>query len=309
MCLINYGSDIYRYIKYSQIGKNKLNNIQLRDKIIAASHVIEKGLSLKNPRPGFGKEKIETLKKLIKDLEDRDINERKSFAYRNAVGVLNAYQGLQSTHNQAINASGISDKNEYNNPSTLGGVIRYDRNSYQKLAYDNTQSSIASRYSLRQFSEEPIDEETILKAVQLSPKTPSVCNRQSWRVFWAKSPDAKKTIRLLQNGNRGFGEQADSFLVITTDLHSFFGIEERNQSFIDGGMFAMTLLMALHSMGVGTCALNWTTQAKKDRDLRKKLEIPKSLNIIAIIAIGSIPENFTIAKSERKPLDEILHSR
>ena len=40
----------------------------------------------------------------------------------------------------------------------------------------------ASRYSVRQFAEEPVPLALIETAVRLAQKTPSVCNRQSGRV-------------------------------------------------------------------------------------------------------------------------------
>jgi hypothetical protein len=53
----NYLYDFRRFIKYS-LWNNKIGDEKtLQAKILLQTHIIEKGLSLKNPRPDYGKEK------------------------------------------------------------------------------------------------------------------------------------------------------------------------------------------------------------------------------------------------------------
>ena len=58
---------------------------------------------------------------------------------------------------------------------------------------------------------------------------PSACNRQYVRVHSVGDIEMKKAILSLQNGNRGFGENADKLLVVTAD-HQTGGL-----SILDGG--------------------------------------------------------------------------
>ena len=305
LCVKNYGSDIVRYMKYSQIGKTTLADKQLCAKILATSHVIEKGLSLRTPRLGFGKDRITSLLILLKEYESRKLPDN-SFYYINAVSVLNAYINFHDENEFTLDIDVSELKDTFNKFTEIGGVKTFSKEEYIRLSTGNVETSISSRYSLRQFSETPINEEIITRALEIAQKTPSVCNRQSWETYWAKSTHAMRTVRRLQSGNRGFGDEVDSFLIVTTDLSCFFGIEERNQSFIDGGLYAMNLMMALHSQGIGTCPLNWSTKVSIDRKLRVELKIPHHMNIIAVIAIGNLPDTFTVAKSARKPVSEVL---
>ena len=101
----------------------------------------------------------------------------------------------------------------------------------------------------------------IKKAISIAQSTPSVCNRQTWRTHVFLDKEQIKEILKYQNGNRGFGEDAAAILIVTASLPYFIGVGERNQAFIDGGMYAMTLVYALHSLGLGTCCLNlWVSQ-------------------------------------------------
>jgi len=303
--IINYGSDARRFIKYSQMGKTRLNNEQLDARILATSHVIEKGLSLRDPRTSFGKKKILSLLSLMNEYCERGLDTKKH-TYLNALGVLGAYEAYHKDKSQDVPDWFFKPPVQGEVPDILSGLISFNKMNYISPASQNFSSCISSRYSLRQFSKEPVNKTRVLAAIESAQKTPSVCNRQSWRLFWAQSDQAKQIVRELQSGNKGFGELADSFIIIATDLSTFFGIEERNQSFIDGGMFTMSLLLALHHNGVGTCPLNWSTEVHTDRKLRCQLKIPESMNIVSVIAIGSIPDTFTVAKSNRKPLDELM---
>jgi nitroreductase len=156
-----------------------------------------------------------------------------------------------------------------------------------------------SRYSIRNFSKEPVPEELIRDVVRIAQKSPSVCNRQSWHVYVIKDPALKEKALALQNGNRGFGHTADFVAVITSDLQTFASAGGRNQCFIDGGLFAMSLMYALHSKGVGTCPLNWMVEPSQDRKLRAVVPIRPSENVIMMMVGGFLPERLIVPKSAR----------
>ncbi len=163
-----------------------------------------------------------------------------------------------------------------------------------------------SRYSIRNFSEEPIDPRQIVAATKLAQKTPSVCKRQSARVYAFTENPLHREVLACKHGNSGFGHQAAAVLVVTSALPSFFSPDERNQCWIDGGLFCMSLIYALHSMGLGTCCLNWCVNLQDDRNLREVADLPESESIIMQIAVGHLPETLKVAKSIRKPLNQIL---
>ena len=87
--------------------------------------------------------------------------------------------------------------------------------------------------------------------------------RSVWRVGRRRSAigsrgvhaydDERQQQVIAVQGNAGFGDRVPLVLVITSDLQTFFAPEERNQAWIDGGMFAMSLVHALHSLGLASC--------------------------------------------------------
>jgi hypothetical protein len=109
-----------------------------------------------------------------------------------------------------------------------------------------------------------------------------------------------------QNGNRGFGDRASKVLIVASNLEHFASVGERYQGWIDGGMFAMSLFYALHSLGLGTCCLNWCVKHAQDRNLKESAGIAESDLVIMMIVVGHLPEEFKVAQSPRKPIHEVL---
>jgi nitroreductase len=120
--------------------------------------------------------------------------------------------------------------------------------------------------------------------------------------------DKEDIVRLLsfQNGNRGYGDQAGAVLLITADMRAFTMLGERNQAWIDGGLFAMSLNYALHSLGLGACMLNWSVEKGQDEALRAAFAIPEQEVVIMMMAVGHMPERLRVARSPRRPLKSVL---
>jgi nitroreductase len=140
----------------------------------------------------------------------------------------------------------------------------------------------------------------------MAQKTPSVCNRQSSKVYVFSKAEDKQKVLSYQNGNRGFGDQASKVLIVTSNLEHFVSAGERNQCWVDGGMFSMSLVYALHSLGLGTCCLNWSVERQADQELRQVAGISDAEAVMMMIAVGHLPETLKVAQSPRKPLRDVL---
>lgn len=77
---------------------------------------------------------------------------------------------------------------------------------------------------------------------------------------------------------------------------------ERYRGWVDGGMFAMSLVYGLHAEGPGAVMLNWSAPRAQDRALRKLTGIPDSALIITTIGFGNLPPELRVSVSQRKPL-------
>lgn len=111
----------------------------------------------------------------------------------------------------------------------------------------------------------------------------------------------KKVRPLLthQNGNKGFRNSINNILVVTGKLSYMRNPFERHQIYIDGGLFSMSLIYALHSLKLGVCPLNWCANIKNDIEVRKILNLPRDEEIIMFLVVGYKKMEYSISRSKR----------
>lgn len=305
----NYLYDYNRFVKWSASEQKYASRLQAQALIIKEYHRIEKALALPDPRVPFGLTLVKELINIIQEYINKYEIDKSILI---SINVLEEYFVFHKERNfcdEALYKEFLDIKKKIDNQTfkdVAGGTLHISKGEIHKNSLLDLSGFFESRYSIRNFSGEEVDVETIKKAVNMARKTPSVCNRQSCRVHLYS--DKKKILDLLQyqNGNSGFREHINKLLIITSDLQSFLNIGERYQCWIDGGMFSMSLVYALHSLGVGTCCLNWSVEYDMDLNVRQKAEINPSESIIMFIAIGHLPQNLKVAISNRKNLDHYL---
>lgn len=305
----NYAYDFKRFLKWSAVERKFDNQTQLRAQITVGYHKIEKGLSLKAARPGFGAQAVERLlSDLCKYQESYGLDETAQIA----LNVLFAYYHFNLEHgfkDEQLYQRLIALRDAVPNDGSItcaGGVIEVTKEQIYEAAKLDLQAFLESRHSIRHFAPDDVDMHSIEKAVAMAQQAPSVCNRQTCKVYVFSSEEDKQKVLGLQHGNHGFGEQASKVLVVTSELGNFMHSGERNQCWIDGGMYAMSLVYALHSLGLGTCCLNWCVRREVDQKLRQVAGISDSESIIMMIAVGHLPGELKVTQSPRKKVDAVL---
>jgi nitroreductase len=183
--------------------------------------------------------------------------------------------------------------------------IMFTREEYFRDKHEPFDKFCMSRYSVRNYTDQEVPLQVLYDCIDLAQKSPSFCNRQPTRVHIVKSPGKKNKILEIQNGNRGFGHLAETLLVISSVISTTKDIHERNENHLNGGIFIMSLLNALHFHGIGACSLNWGVSNDKDVKMREILNIPENEVILMIISCGYIPEQISVAASPRKKAREI----
>lgn len=258
------------------------------------------------PRSGFGEEIAKRLIGAIKLYWENDYPKDRA-CIQSGLSVIGAYMDFRQNDGTPISPSITEGWEGLQKKATLRHVpvIIKKREDITATANQSFEMFTCGRHSIRNYSDQPVDEAIIKKAVEISQRSPSACNRQSARVYSVTGTTAIAQVLALQNGNRGFGHLAQRVLVVNADLQAFIGPKERNQAFIDGGMFAMSLLYALHHLKLGACALNWCATPDNDIKLRELVGIPESEVILMLITVGHIPKEVSLAHSQRRPTDEV----
>lgn len=297
--------DYIRYLKYSG-WKNNLTDSELRNyNSVMIYHGLEKSLSYKNRNSNSGWKNIYIILDLLKiakktntigyhDKASKQVVEK----FINLPENINDKRSMKIRDELILFDEFISDEEH--------GAIDYSVENFKKGILKNPKDFFFSRYSLREFKNEIVKKEDIKKAVELAMKTPSVCNRQAWGMYHTSNQEVKNIVLSYQTGNKPFGEHIPNLMVITADLKAFFGPNEHYQHWIDGGLLSMSLMYAFHSLGIATCALNWSQNPYNDKSLREKLNIKSSHSIIMILAVGYPDQNNKVCASTRRPIEEVF---
>lgn len=311
LLVANYAYDFWRYTKYSSAVFRGDTEEKMRALITIHYHSIEKGLSLPNPRPGFGKHALKELLDHMQRYLDAygpaehlsiPINALMSYiAYNNAKGINNDVLLAE------VNKFTAAYQQKLHRLPPGGGAIKITKQEINLATATVGSDFFFKRYSIRQFSKQDVALSLLEEAVRRAQKTPAVCNRQSGKAWIVTGKESVAKSLAIQKGANGFSDCVNKVIIITSDQCNFQSAGERYQSWIDGGLFAMSMIYALHSLGLGSCCLNWSMEHAKDRELKREFHIPQSETIIMLLAVGHIPDELMVAESVRKPIEEVMH--
>ena len=268
--------------------------------IVMGYHVLEKGLTMPHRRLGFGQGAVIHLINLI-DAFGRRFGVDPQVVH--AIGVLRAYRELHRDWPEPMpRLDAFLAAHPDVPPANEPHLTRTDFFAAKDAPFPQF---AASRHVVRHFAG-PVPKETIEAAVSLALTAPSACNRQHARVHVIDDPALRDWLFAQQGGTRGFGADADKVLVVTSDLSTVRWGWERHDCYTNGGIFVMNLCYALHYHGVAHCILHWSVSPETDRAAHETLGIPANEAIVQVLACGIPPEEFDVAASPRRSIDEIL---
>ncbi|MDQ0469520.1 nitroreductase family protein [Labrys wisconsinensis] len=270
------------------------------------AHMIEYGLALPDPRLGFGRDRRELLLGRLSDYLDRyGLDEVAAFGLKALDGYCAANRGADLAGLDAA-LDALDARHGFRRHAGRGGTEEVTADAIRRVTAIDFAAFMQARHSVRHYAPQPVSAVEIEQAVAIAQQTPSSCNRQTCRVHAFTEPDKRARVLALQSGNRGFGHEIGAVMVVTADMAHLNTVGERNQAFVDGGMFAMTLALGFHGQGMGAVMLNWSVTAGRDRALRRLAGLADSELVITLIGAGHLPERFRVPVSQRKSLAEIL---
>ena len=279
---------------------------KIRARLTFHAHSLEKGLSHTDIRFGFGESALTQLAANMRQYRALGCDESNR-AFENALSVLDAYvtlhkdNGHPTDHVTELFGTFVDEAAALK--STLGGTIPVksaDKANNRKKDFEDL---FRGRVSTREYAEGPLDLALIDEAIDIALKSPSVCNRQSSRVRVLTDPDEVDAVLKIQGGFTGY-DTPPALLVITSDIRDFIALTERNQGYVDGGLFSMSLLLALEYVGLAACPLNTMFSYGSDKATRKLLGVEHE-DFIMFIAVGPFAPEVAAPKSFRYTLEDI----
>lgn len=300
---------LYKEFKNNEniLSSSEFEKRRIEAEIIRNVHSIEKGLSIKSPRAGFGIKKINEMFSLTEKY--MQLTDEKTVLYFvvDAVDEYLEFQskiGFESTDITTIRANNDILKEKIGEHEEIcGGTVTFNKEDINFTA-EAVENLFDTRHSFREFTGEPVPEELIEKAIKLAQRTPSACNRQAVRVYNISSKDYINAVGNLE-GIGGFADDVDRFLLIT-GVKSAYRRGEKNQFIVSAAMFAAYLSLSLHAVGIGACVVQRSlVEDKIFVGFRQKFDIPEDEQIVVMLGIGMPNEKTKVPVSKRLPLDRI----
>lgn len=299
----NVNSD-FKYFKYYK--KNQFNKNGIAADVIRLTHSIEKGLSLKKIRQGFGHKKQTELMEMIGIIEKNNNNYYDEII-KMAVNALNSYLeyhkeiGYRDDYFDTLE-NFVYLHREYLQ-SNYGGTKILNKEDL-KFNINEVERVFKTRHSIRDFDNKPVDEEIIKKAIEIAQSAPSACNRQGYRCYVVDKSKANG-IKNWLSGVGGFSDNLDKVILITGKISSY-RFDENYQYIVSASIFGAYLSLALHLYGIGACIIQRPVVWTKDwENIKKEYKIEKDEQIVLCIGIGMLKDKTKVPISHRLSIDEI----
>ncbi|MFC4871565.1 nitroreductase family protein [Negadavirga shengliensis] len=185
--------------------------------------------------------------------------------------------------------------------------IPYFRNkaSFSDISYEEFYKLTKQRRSVRWFLDRSVDRELIDKAILAAIQAPSACNRQPFEYHIIDDKELLKTAVALPMGTTGYAHSIQAFVVAVGNLDAYFDERDRHLIYIDASLANMSLMLALETLGLASCPINWPDIEDREQKMAEFLKLKPYQRPIMCIGIGYPDPDGMVAYSEKRPLEVI----
>ena len=224
-----------------------------------------------------------------------------------ATDVLHAYFDAASGHPAIERARAKFQALPLDPPGEGPRVAPYRRDLSQAppVAYDDLLRLAIRRRSVRWFDPRPVPRELIDQAVQVAAQSPSACNRQPFEFRIFDDPALAQKVGSIPMGTRGFDHNFPVVVAVVGRLRAYFDEKDRHVIYIDGGLASMSFVLALETLGLASCCINWPDVDAQERAMAELLGLEHDERVIMLIALGWPDPDALVPASGKKALDVV----
>jgi nitroreductase len=174
------------------------------------------------------------------------------------------------------------------------------------VSYDDFLLLCRQRRSVRWFLDRRVPRELIEQAVAAAAQAPSACNRQPFHFRCFDRPEDARRVAGISMGTNGYAQHLQALVVVVGDLSAFPEERDRHLVYIDGALAAMQFMLALETLGLASCPINWPDVEPLERRMAAELNLPVHLRPVMLIALGYPDPAGGVPHSAKKPVDALL---
>ena len=169
-------------------------------------------------------------------------------------------------------------------------------------AYPQFYDLTCRRYSCRSFSNAPVSRDLIVALLDVARLAPSACNRQPWKFLVIDTPELLEVVKKCYP--RDWMKDVPVCIVALGEHDEAWhrAADGKDHTDVDVSIAVEHICLAASAVGLGTCwVCNFDVNA-----LKSALDIPETVEPIAIIPVGYPAGDASIPEKKRKSLDEIV---
>jgi len=162
-------------------------------------------------------------------------------------------------------------------------------------------AAIRQRRSVRAYKAVEVEEEKLKKILEAARLSPSASNQQSWKFIVVRNKETKKKLARAAFGQSFIGEAPVVMVACGTESKAVMACGQPTHT-VDVSIACAFMILQAYELGLGTCWIG----AFEEGEVKKILEIPKSVRVVAMIPLG-YPDEDPSPRS-RKGLEQIVCS-
>ncbi|WP_244325647.1 nitroreductase family protein [Shewanella aestuarii] len=197
-------------------------------------------------------------------------------------------------------ASGYCKSSDINK-AALSIPYQYQQINQAQINTDSFTDLCLQRRAVRWFTQQLVQDSDINRAIEIASLAPSACNRQPFEFFVANDKTLAPSIAKYAGGTAGFADNIPCVIVVVGDLSAYPEERDRHVIYIDGSLAAMQLMLALETMGLSSCPINWPDLDVPEQKMAKRLGLKSYERPIMLIAVGYAKPDGMIPFSQKKP--------
>lgn len=174
------------------------------------------------------------------------------------------------------------------------------------VSYDELMVLFRRRRSVRWYQDKPVSNELLEQAVRAAALAPSACNRQPFRFYVSNGKEKAAEVAKCAGGTAGFHDNLPCVIAVVGDLGCYPEARDRHVVYIDGSLAAMQLMLALESLGLSSCSINWPDVEERERQLAKILGLAYQERTVMLLAVGYADPTGGIPYSDKKTADDLI---
>jgi nitroreductase len=285
---------------FRQLASNGGNQALLRRNV----HRLEKGLIMRPFRAPFAREYITETARAFAALAADPQSEATDLRW--GADVLRSYFNAMDGQGGAIADARAAFERALEEAAfdlRVGGQVPYARGeAAAPIDYEAFAALCRRRRSVRWYRQQPVARELVERALDAALQSPSACNRQSFVFRFVDDPKLVAAVANIPGGTKGYAETLPAICAVVGRLRAYPEERDRHVIYIDGALAAMSFMLALETVSLSSCAINWPDVAANETRIAELLGLAPDERVVMLIGFGHADPEGMIPYSAKKPL-------